>query len=135
MERRFLILGREPALWIAVLQSMLAIIVGFNWDGLNAEQAALWISATNAILGVFMAILTRPWSVPAFTTGITVIATLLAAYGLDLGQEMVGSINALLVAGLILIARGEISPAPYAHQTGVLGNKVTTEPNSYRRDS
>lgn len=128
-----LILGREPALWMAALQALLAIAVGFHWDGLNAEQAALWLSATNAIIGIVMAWTTRPLAPTVFTNAFSIVATLTAAYGLDLGQELVGSINAAIVAIVILIARGEISPAPYARQTGVLGDKVTTEANTFRK--
>jgi len=128
-----LIFGREPALWMAALQALLGIIVGFHWDGLSAEQAALWLSAANAIVAVVMAWTTRPVAPTLFTNAFSIVATLTAAYGLDLGQELVGSINAAIVAVVILIARGEISPAPHAHQTGVLGDKVTTEASTFRR--
>lgn len=130
---KVMILGREPALWIAVVQAALGVLVGFGWQYLTAEQAALWISAINAALAVFMAVLVRPWPVPVFTNAATIVVTLLAAYGLDLSQPMVASLNFLLVTILTLIARGEVSPAPIAHLTGVLGDKVTTEPTSYRR--
>lgn len=127
MQNRHLILGREPALWLAVVQAVLGILVGFQFDRLSAEQAALWLSATNAIIAVIMALATRPWAVTVFTNAFSILATLGAAYGLDLSQAMVASVNLALVAAVTLIARGEISPAPLAHQTGVLGNKVTTD--------
>lgn len=133
MIKNGLILGREPALWLAVLQGFLAVVVGFQWDALNAEQAALWLAATNALIMVVMAWATRPIAPTIFTNAFSIIATLLAAYGLNLGQEMVGSINLAIMAVVVLIARGEISPTPYARQTGVLGDKVTTEPNTFRR--
>jgi hypothetical protein len=116
-----LILGREPALWLAVLQTFLAFLVGFQWDGLSAEQAALWLSATNAVIAVIMAVLTRPWSLSVFTNAFAILATLAAAYGLNMSQPMVASANALISAVVILIARGQISPTPEAAQTGVLG--------------
>lgn len=128
-----LILGREPALWLAVVQAILAVLVGFQWDALTAEHAALWLSLTNALVAVVMAWLTRPIPVTVYTNAFAIAATLLAAYGFDLGQQWVASINLLIVAIATLIARGEISPAPYAHQTGVLGDKVTTEANTFRR--
>lgn len=119
-------LGREPALWLAVLQSLLTIVVGFGMDGLSAEQAALWMMAFNAVLGVVVAIRTRPIAPTAFTHLVTVGATLLAAYQLDLSQELVAGVNLLVLNVLMLITRGEISPAEDAHKTGVLGDKVTT---------
>lgn len=128
-----LILGREPALWLAVAQAVIGVVVGFGLDWLTAEQAALWMAFGNAVFGVMQAVLTRPWAVSAFTHTLAVVVTLGAAYGLDLSQAMVASVNLLLVSVLALIARGEISPAPYAFQTGVLGNKVTTDGNPGKR--
>lgn len=119
-------LGREPALWLAVIQSVLTIIVGFGFSGLSAEQAALWMALFNGILGAVIAWRTRPIAPSAFTHLFTVAATLLAAYKLNLSQELVAGVNLLILNVLILITRGEISPAEDAHKTGVLGNKVTT---------
>lgn len=122
--------GREPALWLALLQSVLAIVVGFGVDGLSAEQAALWMTAFNALLGVVVALRTRPIGPTAFTHLVTVVVTLLAAYQLDLSQELVAGVNLLVLNILMLITRGEISPAEDAHKTGVLGDKVTTGVNT-----
>lgn len=133
MNSKMLILGREPALWLAVAQAVLGVVVGFGLDGLSAEQAALWMAFGNALFGVIQAILTRPWAVSVFTHAFAVLVTLGAAYGLDLSQPMVASINLVIVSVLALIARGEISPTPQAWQTGVMGNKVTTDPNQFRR--
>ncbi len=116
-----LIFGREPALWLAVVQAILAVLVGFGWDGLGAEQAALWLAATNAAMALGLAWLTRPIAPTVFTNMFSIAATLGAAYGLDIGQEMVASINLAIVAVATLIARGQISPAPEAEKTGVLG--------------
>lgn len=122
------IFGREPALWLAVIQAALGVLVGFQLDGLSAEQAAIWLSLTNALIAVVQALLTRPIAPTVFTNALAILATLGAAYGLDWGQELVASLNLLVVAVVTLIARGEISPAPDAHKTGVLGHKVTTGP-------
>jgi hypothetical protein len=127
MNGQLTFLRREPALWLAAIQSVLTIIVGFSWSGLNATQAALWISLVNAVIAIAQAILTRPVAPTVFTNAFAVAATLLAAYGLHLSQEMVASINAAIISMVILVARAQISPAPDASRTGVLGNKVVTE--------
>ena len=122
------IFGREPALWLAALQAIVAVVVGFQIDGFSPEQAALWMAAVNAAVGVAMALMTAPVAPSIFGNLFSVLATLGAAYGLDLGQEMVGLINAALMSVVVLLVRPQISPAEDAHKTGVLGNKVTTGP-------
>lgn len=117
--------GRDAALWLALIQTALTVLVGFGWSALTAEQAALWLSAITAVFGVLTALRIRPVAPVAFTALFNVVATLAGAYGLHLEQTHVASINALIVA-TILVVRGQASPAEDAWKTGVLGNKVTT---------
>jgi hypothetical protein len=116
-------LRREPALWLATLQALLAALVGFKFDWLSAEQAALWVSLINVAIGAVMAWRTRPIAPSLYTTAFSVGVTLLAAYGLDVTQEMVGFINMAIVSVVTFLARGQISPEEDAHKTGVLGSK------------
>lgn len=44
------ILGREPVLWLALVQALLACGIGFGLS-ITTEQMALILSATGAILG------------------------------------------------------------------------------------
>lgn len=127
------IFGREPALWLATLQAVLTVLVGFQFDFLNAEQASLIVAGVNVIIGVITAWAVRPIAPVAFTAAFSTLAALGAAYGLDMSQEMVASINLAIVAVVTLAARGQISPAGNAWQTGVMGNKVVTEPNASAR--
>lgn len=118
---------REPTLYIGLIGAALNWIVGFQIDGLSAEQAALWMTGLNAVLGVWAAIKTRPIVPQAFTYAVTSLAGLGAAYGLDYTQEQLGQFNTLVLAFLIFMTRQQVSPAGDAGKTGVLGNKVTTE--------
>ena len=118
-------LRREPALWLASLQAALAALVGFKFDWLTAEQAALWLAGANVIIGAVLAWRTRPIAPSVYTTALSVVLTLLAAYGLDVNQEMVGTINLAVVAIVTFLARGQISPEEDARRTGVLGAKTT----------
>jgi hypothetical protein len=116
-------LRREPALWLATLQAVLAAIVGFKFDWLSAEQAALWVSFMNVVLGAVMAWRTRPVAPSLFTTALSVAVTLMSAYGLHVSQEMVGAVNMLIFALVALLTRAQVSPEEDASRTGVLGNK------------
>jgi len=118
---------REPTLYIGALAALLNWLVGFQFDGLSAEQASWWMVVINAVLGVWAAIKTRPIAPQAFTYLITSAAGLGAAYGLDYSQEQLGQFNALVMAVLMFLTRGQVSPTLDAGKTGVLGTKVTTE--------
>lgn len=106
----FKIFGREPALVVAVIAAALSVVVSFGWPGLTAEQAGLWIVAVNAGLGVVTAILTRPIAPAAFTYFIGSAATLVAAYGFSVPQATLAAVNGLVVAVLVLLMRGQVSP-------------------------
>lgn len=129
----FKFLGREPALWLAGVQALAAVLVGFQWDALSAEQASLWIAVINAAFGVAAGIAIRPVAPVIFTTAVSALAALIGAYGLDFTQEQVGSVNGLVLALFFLVTRAQASPAAEAHKTGVLGDRVTTEPTAPAR--
>lgn len=104
------IFGREPTLLVASLASALSVLVGFHFDWLTAEQAAMIVAAINAVLGVVNAVAVRPIAPAAFTYLVGAVAALAAAYGLNIGQEMVGSINALVLSVLMFLTRGQVTP-------------------------
>lgn len=102
---------REPTLVIGVVAAILSLIVSFGFDWMTAEQAALIIAALNGVLGVVNAVKVRPVAPAAFTYAVGAVAALLAAYGLNVGQETVGAINGLVLAVLMLLTRGQVTPA------------------------
>ncbi len=104
------IAGREPTLVIGVIASALSLLVGFGFDWLTAEQAALVVVVLNAVLGVVNAISVRPIAPAAFTYLVGAVATLAAAYGLNVGQEVVGAINGLVLSILMFLTRGQVTP-------------------------
>jgi hypothetical protein len=107
---KFKIFGREPTLVIGVIASILSILVCFNLDFLSAKQAALIVVALNAILGFINALAVRPIPPAAVTYLVGAIATLLAAYGLEVSQEQVGAINGAFIAILMFLTRGQVTP-------------------------
>lgn len=118
--------GRDAALWLAAIQTLLTVLVGFGWDSLTSGQAALWMALINAVVGMLTALRVRPFEPVVFTTLFSAAAVLVGAYGLNLEQGMVASINAMIITVAILVVRGQASPAEDAWKTGVLGTKVTT---------
>jgi hypothetical protein len=104
------ILGREPAVIVAVISAGLQILVGFGLTWLSVEQAGLIVAAISAVLGVVVALATRPVAPAVFTTLVTTVAALLTAYGMHFSQEMVSSINVFVLAVLTLVTRHQVTP-------------------------
>jgi hypothetical protein len=102
-------MGREPALFLAVLAGILNIIVAFGL-GVSADQATLIIAAIDAVIGAAMAALTRPVAPAAFTTAVSAVFALLMGWGLDFTAEQVAAVNALVLAGLTLSTRKQVTP-------------------------
>lgn len=102
----------EPTILIAFLAAVLGLIVAFNFTWLTAEEAALIVAVVNALLGVWNAVKVRPIAPAAFTYAVAAIAALLAGYGLHLSQQMVGAVDGVVLAGLALLTRAQVTPVP-----------------------
>lgn len=104
------IFGTNPTLWIGFLAGIVTLIgtLGFHW--LNGEQAALVVVAINAIAAAVNAYTVRPISPAIFTYAVGSVIALAAAYGLNVAQETLGALNALVIAFLALQTRGQVSP-------------------------
>jgi len=103
------ILGREPALWLNTLSAVLGLIVTFN-VGLTAEEAGWAVAGASAILGAIAAALTRPIAVQAFTTLVATLASAVAAFGYEVAPTTTAAVNGLVLAVLMFVTRGQVSP-------------------------
>jgi hypothetical protein len=104
------IFGREPTLILQAASALLAVLVTFGFSGLSAEQAGLIVAAISAGIGVANAVLVRPITPAAFTAFVGALAALVTSYGLDLSQELVGTVQVAVVALLALVVRVQVSP-------------------------
>lgn len=104
------IFGREPTLVIQTISALLSVFVAVGVPNLSAEQAALIIGVINAVFGVLNAVVVRPMPPAAFTGLIAAGAALLGAYGLELSQELVGTLSAAVIAVMTLLVRGQVTP-------------------------
>lgn len=104
------ILGREPALWLNSLSAVLGLVVTFN-VGLTEEQAGWAVAGVSAILGAIAAALTRPIAVQAFTTLVATIASAVAAFGYEVEPTTTAAVNGVVLAVLMFITRGQVSPS------------------------
>lgn len=101
------IFGREPALWIGAIGSVLMILANLGVDFLTAGAVSAIVAVLTAI---GMALTTEPKS-PALFTGIwTAAAALLLEYGLELGDELISTVSASIIAVFALITREQVAP-------------------------
>jgi hypothetical protein len=101
--------GREPALIIAVVGSVLTTIAALNVPGVDAGAAA---AITAFISACVMAWTTRPAAPALFTGVVTALAALLVEYGLNVPDATVAAVSGTVLAGFTLITRGQVEPKP-----------------------
>lgn len=106
----FRLLGREPALWVSFIASVILLLgtLGFRW--LDGDQAAIVVVAINAIAAAFTAYTVRPISPAVFTYAVGSITSVFVAYGLNVSPETLAMLNGLVIMGLGLLTRGQVSP-------------------------
>lgn len=104
------IFGREPALYLNTLSAVLGLVVTFN-VGLTENQAGWLVAGVSAVLGAIAAALTRPIAVQAFTTLVATVASAVAAFGYDVAPTTTAAVNGLVLAVLMFLTRGQVSPA------------------------
>ncbi|MFJ4837185.1 hypothetical protein [Streptomyces sp. NPDC088746] len=105
------IFGREPALWLNSLAAILGLAVTFN-VGLTEAQAGWIVACTSAVLGAIAAALTRPIAVQAFTAAVATIASAVGAFGFEVAPTTTAAINGCVLAVLMFITRGQVTPVP-----------------------
>lgn len=102
--------GREPALWIAVVQAALMLAFTLGVPGIDGGIAAAVSLVLTAASGVWTALATRPVA-PAVFTGLIVAAVqLFSRWGLDWTEVQVSSITAFVALVVTLVIRGQITP-------------------------
>lgn len=107
--RKFLT-GSEPALILGVISAVLSLGTALGIPGLSAGQVALIVAAINAVFGVATAVVTRPIAPAVFLTLVSAVAALVAGYGLHVSPAVVGGVDALVLAGLALLTRAQVTP-------------------------
>lgn len=109
---RATIFGREPAVLITAVASLLALFVAFGLDFLTAKQAGAIEAVLAAAAACWIASKVRPVAPTLFTGLISTSATLAAAYGFELSQASVGAVTAASIALMTaLVIRPQSTPA------------------------
>lgn len=100
------ILGRDPLLLTAFITALITGLATF-WLGLTAGAAG----AINGTLVALVALWTTRPRTPGLLTGtVAVVVALLAEYGTHWSTAEVTTLNVIVLADLVLLARYQVSP-------------------------
>lgn len=101
----------EPALYLYMLNSAVALLVAFGLNLSATRSAAISVIAT-AILSIVTAALTRPVAVGSITAAVGTGLAAAAAFGLHLSPNQTATGITALSIVLALLLRQHVSPAP-----------------------
>lgn len=100
----------EPVLALKALAALLGVVVATQRFGLTAAHADAIIAAVTAVLGAVAAWRVRPVAPVVFTTALTALADLFAAFGMHWSVTLVAAVNGLMLAVLAMLTRAQVSP-------------------------
>jgi hypothetical protein len=112
------ILGREPALIIGAIGSLLTVLAALNVPGITAGAAA---AITALIAAGITAAFTRPVAPAVYTGLVAAGVAVLTEYGLNVPDSVVAALTAAVVACFPLFAiRPQVTPtkSPAASASG-----------------
>jgi hypothetical protein len=116
--------GREPALIIQGISTILAMLVGFGVPGLDDGLVAAIAAVLVAAAAVYTSLYVRPIQPTLFGGLIAALATLGAAFGLDLAQQQVALVTLAAQALVALLTRPQQKPVTIS---GEVISATTTE--------
>lgn len=104
------IFGREPALWIAVVQAALMLLFTLGVPGIDDGLAGAVSLVLTAAATAWTALAVRPVAPAVFTGALVALAQLLSRWGLDLSDVQVASITGFVMLVVTLVTRAQVTP-------------------------
>lgn len=104
-----LIFGREPVLVVAVVEALVTFVslVLLHW---TTDQITGVVVAVSALLGVYVAIVTRSSVLAALVAFLKVLVIAIAGFGLQLDPAVVSGFIAVVVSLFALLQRPQTTP-------------------------
>jgi asparagine N-glycosylation enzyme membrane subunit Stt3 len=106
------VFGREPAVWVGLIEASLAMLVALSILNFTREQTAEIMAVVVAVFGVVTAYLTKD-TMLGFIVGLTkAVIALVIGFGFSLSPEVTASLIAFVVVVVGFFQRTQTSPAP-----------------------
>lgn len=119
------IFGREPAIWLGLLQGVLGAALALNVLHLSAENSTLAQAASGAVFALAAAYLTKQVNLAVVVGAVQSVLALLVGFGLDLSPDQTASLIAGVQLALAGFLRQNTEPA---HEPGFNSEPLATEP-------
>lgn len=119
------LLGREPALWVALVTAALGSLTAFGVDVSPTVQAVI-VAAVSAGLGLIVAITVHDGVAAAVLGFAQALVSLVVGMGYDLSPDNQMKIMALVIAAVAWVTR-KVSTAPVPASVSPSGVLVTTK--------
>lgn len=101
---------RDPSLYITAIAAVLGVGVSLGLRGLDAHQAGAIMAVITAAGGVWTAVHTRPVAPSLFTAFLGALALLLAAYQVDISQEVLSAVQVAVSSLVGILTWQSVSP-------------------------
>ena len=105
--------GRDPAVYLAALNALLALLVSFGAPWSAGVNQAIMVVATGVVT-IISAAMVRPFDVPLTLGTIKTILVAVAAFGLHLSDVQVAAVLGVLSAIFAVVVRDRVTPKPAA---------------------
>jgi len=117
--------GREPAVWLGLLQGVLGAALVFNVFHLSADNSTLAQAASGAVFALVAAFFTKQVNLAVVVGAVQSVLALLVGFGLELSADQ----SAALIAGVQLTLAGFLRQnTEPAHEPGFNSEPLATEP-------
>lgn len=122
------IFGRAPAFWGGLVSGLLAFVVSIDGFGLTKTQATLITAAFLALMGVYVAYVTKETLLSVGIGAAQALVALAVGFGFHISDETSGSIIAILTVVLGSFNHAQNSPLVVPSFTSPPDAPVLTSP-------
>lgn len=109
-----LVFGRQPAIWVALVQMLVGGVVLFaGEDALTETQATLIVAVANALLGLVVVWKVAEWAYPALGALVNAVVALVVGFGVTLTEDQQGWIMLAVPAVIAMIIWPNLHPVAH----------------------
>lgn len=103
------IFGREPAIWVGLIEAALAFALALGLDWSN-EQVALVMAVVVTVFGVITAYATKD-TMLGYVVGLTkAVIALFIGFGVDVSADLTASLIGVITVGIGFFQRTQTAP-------------------------
>ena len=102
--------SREPAAYGALLVAIVSMAAVFDFPFLQGEQSTAIIAVVDAVVGLAVAAMVKPFASSAVTYLVLALATAAGTYGLHFHEDKVAAFNVAVVGLIFAVTRLQQSP-------------------------